>query len=160
MLRRFSAMLAVAFLSLAVGCADSSDGGSASRTADSDTPPTPVVDVEGSAQGSPVLPAELAGRLDGEREFVLLDVRSPEEYAAGHIPGAVNIPYDELPGRLDELSGAQNQEIIVYCRTGRRAGIAELALQEAGFRNVRDLDGHMVDWTSGGYPVSDPVPCC
>ncbi|MGW8283032.1 MAG: rhodanese-like domain-containing protein, partial [Gemmatimonadota bacterium] len=86
--------------------------------------------------------------------------RSPEEYAAGHIPGAVNIPYDELPERLDELNGAQDQEIIVYCRTGRRAGIAELALQEAGFRNVRDLDGHMVDWTSGGYPVSDPVPCC
>lgn len=160
MLRRFNATLTVALASLAFGCSGSSDETAGNRAVEMQAAPIPVADAEGSAMGSPVLPAELAARLDGERDYVLIDVRSEEEFAAGHIPGAVNIPFDELPGRLDELGGAQEREVIVYCRTGRRAGIAELALEEAGFRNVRDLDGHMVDWNAGGFPVSDPVPCC
>ncbi len=158
--RNVNLFLVIALGSLAVGCSGSSDDGAASRVPDTEAAPTPVVVLDGSLRGSPVSPEELAGRLNGERDFLLIDVRSPEEFSAGHIPGAVNIPYDQLPSRLDELNGSQDQEVIVYCRTGRRAGIAEQALQESGFQNVRDLDGHMVDWNSAGYPVSDPVPCC
>jgi rhodanese-related sulfurtransferase len=116
--------------------------------------------LDGPAPGSAVLPEELVDRLGSETRFQLIDVRTPEEFAAGHIPGAVNIPYDELPARLHELEGLQAEELVVYCRTGRRAKIAEDALREAGFQNVRDLAGHMVAWTAASYPVSDPTPCC
>ena len=80
----------------------------------------------------------------------LLDVRSPEEYREGHIPGAVNIPYDELEQRLAEVSAGKEDEIVVYCRSGRRAGIAEAFLLAAGYKNVKDLDGHMLSWTAAG----------
>jgi rhodanese-related sulfurtransferase len=112
------------------------------------------------ASGSAVFPEDLVDRLGNETELLLIDVRTPEEFAAGHIPGALNIPYDKLPSRLHELEGRQSEELVVYCRTGRRAKIAEQALVEAGFQNVRDLAGHMVAWTAASYPISDPTPCC
>ena len=84
---------------------------------------------------------------------LILDVRTQKEYAAGHIPGAVNIPHTELEARLSELDGHQNDNIIVYCRSGKRAGIAEENLQQNGYTNVTDLDGHMLGWEAGEYPV-------
>ena len=145
---------------LTAGCSGSSDDGAASRPPESGGEPRPVAVLDGPAPGSAVLPEELVDRLGSEARFQLIDVRTPEEFAAGHIPGAVNIPYDELPARLHELDGLQAEELVVYCRTGRRAKIAEEALREAGFQNVRDLAGHMVAWTAASYPVSDPTPCC
>ena len=52
---------------------------------------------------------------------VILDVRTPEEYAAGHVPGAINIPHDQVRARLAEIDSAKDQPIVVYCRSGRRA---------------------------------------
>ena len=107
---------------------------------------------------SPVItPDDLALRLEGEDVPVILDVRSPEEYAEGHIPGAINIPYDQIAASLDWLESFREREIVVYCRTGRRAEIAEEALSEAGFEQVRDLEGHMVAWQDGNYPVVVPA---
>jgi rhodanese-related sulfurtransferase len=114
-------------------------------------------------RGSPVLairPGELRDRVAASDGPLLLDVRSPEEYAEGHIPGAVNIPYDALPDRLDEVERWKNRGIVVYCRTGRRAGIAEETLVAAGFSKVWDLEGHMTAWREAGRPTSEPVPCC
>jgi rhodanese-related sulfurtransferase len=69
----------------------------------------------------------------------LLDVRSPEEYSAGHIDGAVNIPVGELSQRLGELP--RDRGVVVYCQSGMRSARAASVLREAGFSNVHNLGG-------------------
>lgn len=64
---------------------------------------------------------------------VILDVRTPREFEDGHVPGAINISHDELSGRLDELVQHKESAIVVYCRSGKRAGIAESILWMPGF---------------------------
>jgi len=68
-----------------------------------------------------------------------IDVRTPEEYAADHVTTAVNIPYDEISGRISEVAGDKDAEIYLYCRTGHRAGIAKETLEQAGFTHVTNL---------------------
>ena len=100
--------------------------------------------------GAQVAAPDLAARIESGSAPLVLDVRTREEFAAGHIPGAVNIPHDALADRLDELQTAPADEIIVYCQSGRRAGIAERTLREQGYSNVRDLSGHWAGWAAAG----------
>jgi phage shock protein E len=90
--------------------------------------------------------------------LTLLDVRTPEEFAAGHVPGARNIPVQELAARLSELDTARNGDIVVYCRSGRRAASALQTLQARGFEHLLHLDGDMQGWSAGGHHVEVPVP--
>lgn len=78
----------------------------------------------------------------------LLDVRQPEEYigALGRIPGSFLIPIAELPKRLDELTGLENQRICCVCRSGCRSATASAILSVSGFKNAYSLDGGMVAW--------------
>ncbi len=68
----------------------------------------------------------------------VVDVRTPAEYAAGHVPGAVNIPYDEIGQRSAELGPAETP-LVLYCHSGRRAGIAIRTLAAKGFNRLYDL---------------------
>ena len=81
----------------------------------------------------------------------LIDVREPDEYAAGHIPGITLIPMGEVAGRLAELP--RDKEIIVTCRTGNRSGQVADLLREQGFTNVHNMSGGIVAWEEAGYPV-------
>lgn len=74
----------------------------------------------------------------------LVDVRSPEEYAGGHIDGAVNIPVGQIEARASEL-GDKHGSIVVYCRSGARSSRAKAALESAGFTAVENL-GAMSSW--------------
>jgi rhodanese-related sulfurtransferase len=74
----------------------------------------------------------------------LLDVRSPDEYAGGHLPGAINIPVQELDRRLAE-AGPRDGELILYCRSGHRSARAAAILREHGFTKVHNL-GPMTAW--------------
>ncbi len=96
---------------------------------------------------------ELVARIESETAPTILDVRTPEEFAAGHVPGAINIPYTELEERYSELKLEGSDELVVYCQSGRRAAIAEAALSELGFTNVRDLDGHIAAWKQAERPL-------
>lgn len=87
---------------------------------------------------------------------LLLDVRTPEEYAQGHVPGAVNIPYDEVADRLDELEGGKERAIVVYCESGKRAGRAESTLAAQGYTNLHHLEGDMKAWRAAGRETAVP----
>jgi phage shock protein E len=75
---------------------------------------------------------------------LLVDVRSPGEFAAGHIDGAVNVPVDQISNLLERL-GSMDRTVIVYCRSGARSSRSARVLREAGFEKVRDL-GAMARW--------------
>lgn len=74
----------------------------------------------------------------------LVDVRTPAEFAAGHIPGAINIPVQQLETRMRELE-PKDGTVVLYCRSGRRSGDAAQLLKRAGFAQVHDL-GPMSRW--------------
>jgi len=92
----------------------------------------------------------LASRADAAPPLVL-DVRTPEEYASGHVPGAINIPIDQLAARTGELDA--QREVVVYCERGPRASKAADALVAAGFSDVKLLSGHMSAWRDAGLPT-------
>ena len=88
----------------------------------------------------------LKERLAAGEQLVLLDVRQPEEYAAGHISGSVLIPLGELPGRLAEIEQHRDAEIIVICRSGNRSGQACMFLEMQGFAHPTNMRGGMLAW--------------
>lgn len=88
-------------------------------------------------------------------DLVLLDVRTIEEYNNGHIPGAVNLPLDELPDLLAQLP-SKNQKIVVYCRTGYRAGKAIKILHKQGYTNLVHLNGDFSEWKKAALPIAHP----
>lgn len=84
---------------------------------------------------------------------LILDVRTPEEYSAGHISGAINIPHNNLTDRIDELSEYKDEKIVVHCQSGRRAGLAEGVLREAGYNKILHLEGDMAAWRESNLPL-------
>ena len=86
-------------------------------------------------------------------DIILLDVRSAEEFAEGHIPGAINIPHEEIDTYLESLSDYKNKPVVVYCRSGRRAKIAMDVLKKHNFTDLRHLEGDMMGWHDAGFPV-------
>ena len=90
-------------------------------------------------------PANLARLIEGHAvPYLLLDVRTPGEFAGGHIPTAVNIPYDRVADRMGSV--AKGSLVIVYCASGHRASIAAETLAGLGFTNVTDF-GALSTWT-------------
>lgn len=73
---------------------------------------------------------------------IWIDVRSADEYAAGHIAGAINIPHGEIAERIGEVTQNKHAHIKLYCRSGRRSGIALEALQLQGFDNLSNEGGY------------------
>lgn len=82
-----------------------------------------------------------------EQGALLVDVRTPLEFSEGHVPGALNIPLEELERRLAEL-GDGRRAIVLYCRSGRRSADAARRLRARGYQDVHDL-GAMANWEAG-----------
>ena len=83
-----------------------------------------------------------------------VDVRSPEEYAAGHATRAINIPLNELPANLDRLE--KNEPVYLICQTGRRSKEAADILTKSGFRWVFSVTGGTAQWQADGLPIDSP----
>ena len=98
---------------------------------------------------------ELMQQLDRNDPPMIVDVRRPDEFATGHVPGARNIPHNEIAARLHELGGKQHEEVVVYCESGRRAAIAQGILEQAGFTQVRHLEGDMQSWRKRNLPQEE-----
>ncbi len=84
--------------------------------------------------------------MDNTDDFVLVDVREADEYADGHIEGALLIPYGEIGERAETELPDKEQTILVYCRSGRRSSIAAQTLTDLGYTDVRDFGG-IIDWS-------------
>jgi rhodanese-related sulfurtransferase len=87
---------------------------------------------------------------------LILDVREPAEYAAGHLPGAFNIPRGVLEFKIDSHPDFQNKHdahIIVYCQTGGRSALATEALNKMGFNNAVSMAGGFKAWTESGNEI-------
>jgi phage shock protein E len=121
-------------------------------------PAAPAPATSGSAAASPVRTvtpdALLARQAAKDRDLVVLDVRTPEEFAAGHVPGAVNVPHDQVGARLGELDKFRDKDVVVYCRSGRRSGLALSVLEQAGFKRLGHLEGDMNAWSAAGRPTA------
>lgn len=131
----------LAGLMLAAGCA--SNGAPSAR-----------VDPSAGARAPAALAATVsvaeAAALRDDGAF-MLDVREPDEWAAGHIPGATLIPLGQRTARMGELP--RDQPLVVVCRSGRRSAEGRDILLRAGFPAVTSLDGGMIDWTAAGLPI-------
>ena len=83
--------------------------------------------------------------MDSQEGYIILDVRTQEEYDEGHIPGAIVISHEEIAEKAEEVLTDKNQLILVYCRSGRRSKIAAEALVELGYTNIKEFGG-IIDW--------------
>ena len=90
---------------------------------------------------------ELKTKLANKEEFILIDVREVHENAEFNIGGML-WPLCLFPYKIKSLEGKENDEIIVYCRSGNRSGMAKSMLVNAGFKNARNLLGGMMNWQS------------
>jgi len=86
-----------------------------------------------------------------EDDVFMLDVRTPEEYQDGHIPGSTLIPVDQLSARYGELP--LDETIVVYCRSGNRSLDAVYFLETIGFKRVHSMDRGINNWIRNGYEV-------
>lgn len=83
--------------------------------------------------------------MDTEEGYIILDVRTQEEYDEGHIPGAIVISHDEIAERAEGMLPDKDQLLLVYCRSGRRSKLAAEALVELGYTNIKEFGG-IIDW--------------
>jgi len=133
-------------------------GATAFVAACSPATPTAAPPAATPAQGAPVavqpLPAEVstadALALRDAGAFIL-DVRQPDEWAAGHIPDATLIPLGDLASRVAEVP--KDRQVVVVCRSGNRSATGRDVLLGAGYPSVTSMAGGMNDWTAAGYPT-------
>jgi rhodanese-related sulfurtransferase len=105
--------------------------------------------------------ADYKGELDQQQaldkikagKIAVVDVRTPEEFAEGHVPGAINISYDKMGERVREIPATKEQPVLLYCRSGKRAAMAETTLTAAGYSNLYHLKGDMQAWVENKQPI-------
>lgn len=104
-----------------------------------------------SAEGA-ISPAEAATWIKEKNNLQLIDVRTPAEYAEGHLTNAKLIPLQELEARLAEID--KGQPVLLYCRSGNRSGIALKILNDKGYTQAKHMSGGINAWKSSGMPVT------
>lgn len=98
--------------------------------------------------------ADVKAAIDKQEKAVILDVRDPEEYKAGHLPGAINISRGKLEFTVWDRIPDKDAKIYVYCLTAARSALATKTLNDMGYKNAVLMDAHFEEWVKAGYPVS------
>ena len=101
--------------------------------------------------------------LDQPDHGFIIDVREPNEFATGHVPGAINIPRGMIEFRIGTLidypkNAPADVKLTLYCKIGSRSALAAKSLKELGFVNVTAVDMKLEDWVDAGYPMTEPEP--
>ena len=97
--------------------------------------------------------ADVKAAIDKKEKAVFLDVRDPNEFAAGHLPGAINVSRGTLEFNIWSKVSDQNAKIYVYCKTAGRSALATKTLNDLGYKNAVLMDAQFEDWIKKGYPV-------
>ena len=142
-------------LALTMGRSPEPAGGARRRVGapvrtDANRAPAPPARTENDRSISNV---DLLARIESGSRPPILDVRSEPEFAAGHVPGAINVPFNQVPARMSEVPGAPGEELIVYCGHGPRAYMAAIPLRYAGQRRVVFVGGHWAGWEAADLRV-------
>jgi rhodanese-related sulfurtransferase len=118
-------------------------------------PPKVVQDMLASAKAAvtKVPAADVKVAIDKKEKAVYLDVRDPNEYAAGHLPGAINVSRGTLEMNIWKAFPDQTAKIYVYCKTAGRSALATKTLNDLGYKNAVLMDAQFEDWIKAGYPV-------
>ena len=103
------------------------------------------------AKAPSISAVELHARREAGAAPLVIDVRTAAEYAFGHIPGAVNIPFDQVAPRISEVDAPHG--VALYCMVGPRARKGESALLAAGYEKVLHLEGGLAAWQAAGLPI-------
>jgi rhodanese-related sulfurtransferase len=118
-------------------------------------PPQIVKDMVAKAKAEikKVPAADVKAAIDKKEKVVILDVRDPNEYAAGHLPGAINVSRGTLEFGVWGKVSDQNSKMYVYCKTAGRSTLATKTLNDLGYKNAVLMDAQFEDWIKAGYPV-------
>lgn len=92
-----------------------------------------------------ITPQQAKEMMDSQKDYIILDTRTQEEYDTEHIPGAILIPYDEILEKAEMVLTDKDQLILVYCRSGRRSKLAAEDLAKLGYTNIKEFGG-IIDW--------------
>ncbi|QLQ26674.1 MAG: rhodanese-like domain-containing protein [Dechloromonas sp.] len=109
----------------------------------------PMLMGSGGNDVNPAAATQLINREDAQ----VIDVRQAEEFAAGHLPEAKNVPLAKLADRINEIERFKDKPVIVCCASGMRSGKACGELRKLGFAKVHNLSGGIDAWVGAGYPV-------
>ncbi len=118
--------------------------------------PPPIVQemiAKAKAAVTKVSAADVKAAIDKKEKAVFLDVRDPNEFGAGHLPGAVNVSRGTLEINIWNKVPDQNAKIYVYCKTSARSAFAAKTLNDLGYKNAVLMNAPFEDWIKAGYPV-------
>ena len=118
-------------------------------------PPPVVKEMVAKAKASikTISAEEVKAAIDKKEKAVILDVRDPNEYAAGHLPGAINVSRGTLEFNVWGKVPDQSAKVYVYCKTAGRSALATKTLNDLGYKNAVLMDAQFADWIKKGYPV-------
>jgi phage shock protein E len=105
-----------------------------------------------AAADDAIAPAEAATLIKNTKNLQLIDVRTPGEFADGHVAGAKLIPVQEIENRLSEID--KQKPVLLYCRSGHRSGSALKILHEHGYAGAKHVEGGIKAWQAAGLPVT------
>jgi len=97
--------------------------------------------------------ADVKAAIDKNEKAIYLDVRTPEEYESGHLPGAINISNQTLKSKISAVIPDKNTKIYVYCEEITRSPLATKTLNDLGYKSAVLMDAKLEDWIKAGYPM-------
>jgi len=113
----------------------------------------PIIIKEAKSKISEVTVEDVKNEIESGKSFIFLDVRTAEEFNAGHLPNSVNIPRGVLEFIIGKKYPEKETNIVLYCRTDPRAALCTKALNDMGYINARNLKGGFKAWGEAGYPI-------
>ena len=139
-------LLIVSIVALSAGCAQATTQLTSTGTITSSTTDVPTITTQDAYR-------LIQNNLD-DPDFVILDVRTADEFNSGHIAGAVNLDYYSSEFRTNVGKLDKSKQYLVYCRTGIRGAASVLIMQDLGFKNAQNMTGGITQWTQDGYPTA------